>query len=148
MKWAPRSLFARNILLLVALVAVSQVCAIAVLLHFIQTPRIERAAATFASYIVTLDTLLKTSPPEAAQGVAVNLDLRAELPAGARDMAPGSRLRFYQTYQRRTFIESLRAHLPADMLVRWQGAESSDDRQQRLSIRAHNAGEPRWLALP
>jgi two-component system osmolarity sensor histidine kinase EnvZ len=147
-KWAPRSLFARNILLLVALVAVSQVCAIAVLLHFIQTPRIERAAATFASYIVTLDTLLKTSPPEAAQGVAVNLDLRAELPAGARDMAPGSRLRFYQTYQRRTFIESLRAHLPADMLVRWQGAEASDDGQQRLWIRAHLAGEPRWLALP
>ncbi|WP_321793563.1 ATP-binding protein [Caballeronia sp. J97] len=144
----PRSLFARNILLLVALVAVSQVCAIAVLLHFIQTPRIERAAATFASYIVTLDTLLKTSPPEAAPTVAAHLDLRRDLPAGASETAPGSRLRFYQTYQRRTFVESLREHLPADMLVRWQGGDTADDGQQRLWIRAHLAGEPRWLALP
>jgi two-component system, OmpR family, osmolarity sensor histidine kinase EnvZ len=146
--FVPRSLFARNILLLVALVAVSQVCAIAVLLHFIQTPRIERAAATFASYIVTLDTLLKTTPPDAAQTVAAHLDLHSELPAGAREMAPGSRLRFYQTYQRQTFIESLRQHLPADMLVRWQGGDTADDGQQRLWIRAHLSGEPRWLALP
>ncbi|SAK57666.1 periplasmic sensor signal transduction histidine kinase [Caballeronia calidae] len=144
----PRSLFARNILLLVTLVAVSQVCAIAVLLHFIQTPRLERAAAAFASYIVTLDTLLQTTPPDAAQSVAAHLDLHAELPAGTRDTAPQSRLRFYQTYQRQTFIESLRRHLPADMLVRWQGGDSADDGQQRLWIRAHLSGEPRWLALP
>jgi len=144
----PRSLFARNILLLVALVAVSQVCAIAVLLHFIQTPRIERAAATFASYIVTLDTLLKTTPPDAAQTVAAHLDIHAELPPGAHETAPGSRLRFYQTYQRQTFVESLRRHLPADMLVRWQGSDTADDGQQRLWIRAHLSGEPRWLALP
>jgi two-component system osmolarity sensor histidine kinase EnvZ len=146
--FVPRSLFARNILLLVALVAVSQVCAIAVLLHFIQTPRIERAAATFASYIVTLDTLLQATPPDAAKTVAAHLDLRRDLPAGAHETAPGSRLRFYQTYQRQTFIESLRQHLPAGMLVRWQGGETADDGQQRLWIRAHLSGEPRWLALP
>ncbi|SAL21228.1 periplasmic sensor signal transduction histidine kinase [Caballeronia peredens] len=145
---APRSLFARNILLLVALVAVSQVCAIAVLLHFIQTPRIERAAATFASYIVTLDTLLRATPPEAANTAVAHLDVRAALPEGAAPSAPESRLRFYQTYQRRTFIESLRRHLPAEMLVRWQGADTSGDGQQRLWIRAHLSGEPRWIALP
>ncbi|SAK51764.1 periplasmic sensor signal transduction histidine kinase [Caballeronia catudaia] len=144
----PRSLFARNVLLLVALVAVSQVCAIAVLLHFIQAPRIERAAGAFANYIVALDTLLETTPPGARQTVLSRLDLRADLPAGASTAAPDSRLRFYQSYWRRTFIESLRRHLPPDMLVRWQGGDTTEDGQQRLWIRAHLSGEPRWLALP
>lgn len=148
MSLAPRSLFARNVLLLVALVAVSQICAISALLHFIQTPRIERAAGAFASYIVTLDTLLKTTPPSTVKTVTPQLDLRADLPAGASATPPESRLRFYQSYWRRTFVESLRRHLPADMLVRWQGSDTSDDGQQRLWIRAHLSGEPRWLALP
>lgn len=84
MSLAPRSLFARNILLLVGLVAVSQVCAIAVLLHFIQTPRIERAATTFASYIVTLDTLLRTTPPDAASTAVAHLDCAPPAGAGVR----------------------------------------------------------------
>ncbi|WP_250453417.1 ATP-binding protein [Caballeronia sp. ATUFL_M2_KS44] len=143
MSVVPRSLFARNVLLLVALVAVSQVCALAVLLHFIQTPRIERAAATFASYIETLDAVLRSAPP-----AAVQLDVRRELPAAASVRPDASRLRFYQTYQRETFVESLRRHLPADMPVRWQSADTSDDGQQRLWIRIHVSGEPRWMALP
>ena len=148
MSLVPRSLFARNILLLVGLVAVSQVCAIAVLLHFIQTPRIERAATTFASYIVTLDTLLRATPPDAASTAVAHLDVRADLPAQAREAAPGSRLRFYETYQRQTFVESLRRHLPAELLVRWQGADTSADGQQRLWIRVHLSDAPRWIALP
>ncbi|WP_244849315.1 ATP-binding protein [Caballeronia sp. SL2Y3] len=143
MSLAPRSLFARNVLLLVALVAVSQVCALAVLLHFIQTPRIERAAATFASYIETLDTVLRDMPAGTTR-----LDARADLPSSANTEPPRSWLRFYRTYQRDTFVESLRRHLPADILVRWQSAETSADAQQRLWIRVHLAGEPRWIALP
>ncbi|MDR5828532.1 HAMP domain-containing protein [Caballeronia sp. LP006] len=148
MSLAPRSLFARNILLLVALVAVSQVCALAVLLHFIQTPRIERAATTFAAYIETLDTLLKASPPQASNSIAAYLEVRAALPEDARETPEESRLRFYRTYQRQTFIDSLRAHLPPDMLVRWESGATAADGQQRLWIRAHLSGEPRWVALP
>ncbi|MDR5857351.1 ATP-binding protein [Caballeronia sp. LZ062] len=142
MSLAPRSLFARNVLLLVALVAVSQVCALAVLLHFIQTPRIERAAATFASYIETLDTVLRDTPAGTAR-----LDIRADLPASANAEPPRSWLRFYRTYQRDTFVESLRRHLPPDMPVRWQSSETSDDGQQRLWIRVHLPGDARWIAL-
>jgi two-component system, OmpR family, osmolarity sensor histidine kinase EnvZ len=141
---APRSLFARNILLLVALVAISQVCALSVLLHFVQTPRIERAAATFASYVVTLDRVMRATPPDNARLVTEHLEVRDELPADARIAAPESALRFYRTYQRETFMESLRRDLPADMLVRWQTGNGI----QRLWIRAHLSGEPRWIALP
>ncbi|WP_244817176.1 ATP-binding protein [Caballeronia sp. Lep1P3] len=148
MSLAPRSLFARSVLLLVALVALSQVCALAVLLHFIQTPRIERAAATFASYIRTLDAVLGATPDDRARAVTAHLDVRAALPAGASSASPQSWLRFYRTYQRDTFTERLRRDLPDDMPVRWQGSETSGDGQQRLWIRVHLSGEPRWIALP
>ena len=51
----PRSLLARNILLLVALVAITQACSLTVLMHYVQRPRIERAATVFADYVRTLD---------------------------------------------------------------------------------------------
>ncbi|KMZ11379.1 Signal transduction histidine kinase [Candidatus Burkholderia humilis] len=140
MRLAPRSLFARNILLLVA---ISQVCALSVLLHFIQTPRIERAAATFASYIRTLDSVLRVTPREDADTITRNLDIRTDLPADATNIAPESSLRFYRTYQRKTFMDALRRDLPDDILVRWQGK----DGPQRLWIRAHVSNEPRWIAL-
>ena len=47
----PRSLLSRNIALLVALVSLSQICSLAVLLHFVQRPRIERASIIFSDYV-------------------------------------------------------------------------------------------------
>ena len=51
----PRTLLARNIALLIVLVMLSQVCSLGVLLHYVQRPRVERAAAVFAVYVSTLD---------------------------------------------------------------------------------------------
>jgi two-component system, OmpR family, osmolarity sensor histidine kinase EnvZ len=144
---APRSLFARNILLLVALVAISQVCALSVLLHFVQTPRIERAATTFASYVVTLDRVMRATQPENVRLITSHLEVRNDLPADARETPQGSPLRFYRTYQRDTFLDALRRDLPADVLVRWQ-TSMSNDTPQRLWIRVHVSDEPRWIALP
>jgi two-component system osmolarity sensor histidine kinase EnvZ len=53
----PRTLLARNIALLIVLVMLSQVCSLAVLLHYVQKPRVERTAAVFANYVITLDGL-------------------------------------------------------------------------------------------
>ena len=55
----PRSLFARNIALLIFLVVVSQASSLSVLIHYVQRPRVERAAATFAIYVQALDELLR-----------------------------------------------------------------------------------------
>jgi two-component system, OmpR family, osmolarity sensor histidine kinase EnvZ len=143
----PRSIFARNILLLVELVAVSQICALSVLLHFIQTPRIERAAGTFASYIVTLDQVLRATSPHDADKVTARLDVRAELPVDTREPSNETSWRFYRAYQRRTFMATLRRDLPADLPVRWQDNDTHGDARTRLWIRAHVAGEPRWIAL-
>ncbi|ACD20184.1 ATP-binding protein [Paraburkholderia phytofirmans] len=143
----PRTLLARNIALLIALVMLSQVCALGVLLHYVQRPRVERAAAVFATYVTTLDNLLAATPPAARQGLTARLDARAQAPDEAAAAPPPNLMRAYRTYQRNVFLESLRAHLPADMPARWQTLGG-----QRLWIRMHAPADapqtPYWIALP
>ncbi|WP_168791171.1 ATP-binding protein [Paraburkholderia aromaticivorans] len=143
----PRTLLARNIALLIALVMLSQVCSLGVLLHYVQRPRVERAAAVFATYVTTLDNLLAATPPDARRGLTARLDARAQAPDEAAAEPPPNLLRAYVTYQRNVFLESLRAHLPADMPARWQSVGG-----QRLWIRMHAPADapqaPYWIALP
>jgi two-component system, OmpR family, osmolarity sensor histidine kinase EnvZ len=140
----PRSLFARNIALLIFLVVVSQVSSLSVLMHYVQRPRVERAAETFAIYVQTLDELLRATPPEARGAIAAQLEASRELPAGANVTDPVPNLHdFYRTLQRKVFLAALRRHLPPDMSVRWQA-----DGEQRLWIHAHLGQDPYWIALP
>ncbi|MDN7180039.1 ATP-binding protein [Caballeronia sp. SEWSISQ10-4 2] len=139
----PRSLFARNIALLVALVIVSQIGSLSVLMNFVQRPRIERAAETFAIYVQTLDDLLKTAAPDAQIDLAVRFEASRQFPAGAASEPSVTWRNFYRTYQRDVFIDTLREHLPASMPVQWQTGS-----EQRLWIRAHLGHEPYWIALP
>ena len=143
----PRTLLARNIALLIVLVMLSQACALGVLLHYVQRPRVERAAAVFATYVSTLDSLLASTPADARGALTARLDARTELPAEAAAAPPRSLLRAYRTYQRSVFLDSLSAHLPADMPARWQ-----TEGGQRLWIRMHAPADaphtPYWIALP
>ena len=143
----PRTLLARNIALLIVLVMLSQVCSLGVLLHYVQRPRVERAAAVFASYVTTLDNLLQTTPPAARGALTARLDARAELPDSAVAEPPPSLLRAYRNYQRKVFLTSLREHLPAGLAARWQ-----TEGGQRLWIRMHAPADapntPYWIALP
>jgi two-component system osmolarity sensor histidine kinase EnvZ len=142
-----RSLFARNIALLVALVALSQVCSLTVLMHYVQTPRIERAAATFANYIDTLGGIVAAAPPDARAAFVERLHARRELPAEAALEPPRSLTTLYRSYQRSTFLAMLRRHLPADVPVRWQIADDRSGGEERLWLRVRVGGEPYWIAL-
>ncbi|MFM0319774.1 ATP-binding protein [Paraburkholderia nemoris] len=146
-KTLPKTLLARNILLLIVLVMLSQLCALAVLLHYVQRPRVERAATVFATYVTTLDSLLQATPPGARAQLTARLDARTQLPADAALEPPPSLMRAYRTYQRNVFLESLREHLPADMPALWQSEGG-----QRLWIRMHAPADaphtPYWIALP
>ena len=143
----PRTLLARNIALLIVLVMLSQVCSLGVLLHYVQRPRVERAAAVFAVYVSTLDELLRATPRDTRRAVTAGLDARAQLPPEATQTPPRSLSHAYLSYQRDTFLDSLRAHLPADMPARWQTG-----RAQHLWIRMHAPADapqaPYWIALP
>jgi len=143
----PRSLLARNIALLVALVAVTQACSLSVLLHYVQRPRIERAAIIFADYVKTLDGVLAALPPAQAQAVTTRLNAQAAdpVPEPTPDGA-ASPLQLFRTYQRDVFLHALRRDLPPDMPVRWQ--IDAPDGEERLWIRVHVAHTPAWISLP
>ncbi|MCX4159327.1 MULTISPECIES: ATP-binding protein [Paraburkholderia] len=138
----PKSLLTRNIALLIVLVVLSQVCSLVVLLHYMQRPRVERAAAVFASYVETLDGLLASVPSSEREALATRIDLRAHVPVDAAVEPLPTLWRAYRSYQRDVFLDSLRHYLPADMAVRWQ-----DDAVQRIWIRMHAGGTPYWMAL-
>ncbi|SDI87902.1 two-component system, OmpR family, osmolarity sensor histidine kinase EnvZ [Paraburkholderia phenazinium] len=139
----PRSLLARNIALLIALVMLSQVCSLAVLLHYVQRPRVERTAVVFARYVTTLDELFQAAPDSARDALIERLNNGAQPPGTDEIDPPQSLLHFYITYQREVFLETLRQHLPADMQVRWQ-----TEGGQRLWIKIHSSNSPAWIALP
>jgi two-component system, OmpR family, osmolarity sensor histidine kinase EnvZ len=151
----PRSLLSRNITLLVALVALSQICSLAVLLHFVQRPRIERASIIFADYVKLLDTTLASLPPAQARAAAARLNARSAAPPDTPGETHPSLARFFRTWQRDVFVESLQRHLPPDLPVRWdenhaytEPAANGETSQERLWIRIHAAAEPVWIALP
>ncbi|TKC87850.1 HAMP domain-containing protein [Trinickia terrae] len=139
----PKSLLARNIALLIVLVMLSQVCSLTVLLHYVQRPRVERAAAVFANYVAILDSLLEAVPDDARAALMVRLDDRASAPKEAASAPLPNLLRLYRTYQRDVFLDSLRKQLPGDMPVRWQSEGG-----ERLWIRMHAKSGPYWVALP
>lgn len=138
----PRSLLARNIALLVALVALSLVCSLGVLLHYVQRPRIDRASIIFSDYVQLLDRALAGMPPDAGRTLVAQLGGQASPPPAAPPHAPDLAA-FFRTWQRDVFMQALERHLPSDLPARWQ---SGDD--ERLWIRLHAAGSPVWVPLP
>jgi two-component system, OmpR family, osmolarity sensor histidine kinase EnvZ len=139
-----RSLLARNIALLLVLVAVTQVTSFAVLLHFVQRPRVERAAIIFSDYVKTLEAVLTAMPPDEGDAAAARLGGQTQPPEQLVSAPrPTNPLNIFQTYQRSVFLDALQSHLPPDMPVRWQTGKG-----ERLWIRMHVAGAPRWIALP
>ncbi|MCO4876480.1 ATP-binding protein [Paraburkholderia caribensis] len=138
----PRSVLARNIALLIVLVAFTQVCSLSVLIHYVQKPRVERAAAVFGTYIKTLDNALAASPVDARDTLVARLDARSEPPTEAVIEPRVRLLAFYRTYQLATFLDTLHRYLPPGTEVRWQGAP-----HPRMWIRMHVAGTPYWIGL-
>jgi two-component system osmolarity sensor histidine kinase EnvZ len=140
----PRSLLARNIALLLALVALTEFTSLAVLLYFVQRPRVERAAIIFSDYVLTLDGVLAAMPPDEGRAAAARLGAQTQPPEQVISKLSSSHsLGFFRAYQRNVFLDALRRYLPPDIQVRWQ---SGDD--ERMWIRVHVAGAPRWIALP
>ena len=138
----PRSLLARNIVLLVILVFVTQACSLYVLLHYVQRPRVERAATVFSHYISLMDRALDALPPDQARAALARMGGQATPPV---DDAPGGgEVHPFRTWQRDVFMRALHRHLARETDVRWQ--DSGDE--EKLWIQVHAAGTPAWIALP
>ncbi|TDY40419.1 two-component system osmolarity sensor histidine kinase EnvZ [Paraburkholderia rhizosphaerae] len=142
----PRSLLARNILLLIVLIGVSEVASLTVLLHYVQRPRVERAAAVFGAYITTLDAVLSATPRESRDALVERLDARADVPSDALVQPPTRALEFYRTHELGIFLETLHRYLPAGSDVRWE-PERTRGAPQHMWLLVHIADTPYWISL-
>jgi two-component system osmolarity sensor histidine kinase EnvZ len=137
----PRSLIGRNLVLLVSLTIASQLCAIAIFVLLIQRPRIDGAATLEASQIMLVGRLLSAVSPAAReqQLLALNGDATAPRAGGPPPLTLAG------GYATQRFITSLRARLPPQVQVEWDG----DAALRRLWVRLRTAdGRRYWITLP
>ncbi|MEG3129365.1 ATP-binding protein [Pantoea cypripedii] len=141
-KFWPRSLLARNSVLLILLVTLTQFTTLTVFLVFIQKPRVNDAASLIASQIVMLDKLLATVPAtdrdryvQAVQGVA-------QPPLHSIEIPTLGLAGFYRRYYLKVFLDSLHQQLPAGIQLRWEQAP-----EKKLWVEVKIAGQPYWVAL-
>lgn len=137
----PRSLLARNSVLLILLVTLTQFTTLSVFLVFIQKPRVNDAASLIASQIMMLDKLLATVPAadrnryvQAVQGVE-------QPPAHLIEIPTLGLTGFYRRYYLKVFLNSLHQQLPAGMKLRWEQI------QKKLWVEVSIAGKPYWVTL-
>lgn len=134
----PHSLLARNVLLLIRLVVVSQILAIAIFIVFIQRPKIDDAATVVASQIMLVNRLLP-SIPEAER--------RREL-VMQRDVPPTTVVPVLHpfslgSYAAKRFYDKLTSQLPPDILIRWEVKG-----KRRVWVRFHVGDEYYWMVSP
>jgi two-component system osmolarity sensor histidine kinase EnvZ len=138
MAFWPRSLLARNVILLIAVVLASQISIMAVYLAFIQKPRIDDAASLITSQILAVDRLL-SALPEAERSREL-----LEMNGAPQDALPLAQSRgfFPPDYTTRMFFTSLAARLPPDVQIRWEHIG-----EHRIWVRLNVAGTYDWVML-
>jgi two-component system osmolarity sensor histidine kinase EnvZ len=137
-----RSLFGRNVALLVALVIVSQISAVIVFMLFVQRPRIAEAASLMASQVTTIDQLLRHVPQTQREQYVQWFDGRNHVPAGASEVAHAPLYGPIQGLEARWFMNELIRNLPDDIELRVQSAA-----EHRLWAQVHIADKRYWVTL-
>jgi two-component system osmolarity sensor histidine kinase EnvZ len=134
----PRSLFARNVCLLIAFALVSQISMFTVYLRFIQNPRIDDAAALVASQIWILKRLLSALPADERNRVLL------EMNGGAPHLVPPpqAQARLPPDYLVRRFIVRLSSELSPQERILWER-----EGEHRIWVRLRVAGSGYWVKL-
>jgi two-component system osmolarity sensor histidine kinase EnvZ len=139
--WLPRSLFGRNVALIVALIVVAQVGVSLVFLFSVQLPRV----AGVVRYAVQHAEIVRQALETMDRGEA-DVYLAAVNAAGptrvVRGAAPAARDEQPRELVLRIFRRQLEARLPPDYVARWQQAP-----ERRLWLGTQVRGEPVWFGL-
>lgn len=134
----PQSMLGQNLLLLLPLLVVSQLCTFVLWMIFVQGPRIDDAASLVSAQIIQADEMISIlSPEDRSKGLIAMKGTRGvDLPLQeAPSQLPIS-------YVKRRFLQRLLDKLPSGVQVRWQLQPS-----RRLWIHLRAADEY-WVALP
>ncbi|ERK16348.1 ATP-binding region [Pantoea sp. AS-PWVM4] len=141
-KFWPRSLLARNSVLLILLVTLTQITTFTVFLVFIQKPRVNDAASLIASQIIMLDKLLATVPATDRDRYAQAVGGVLQPPAHLIEIPTLGLAGFYRRYYLKVFLDSLHQQLPPGIPLRWEQAP-----EKKLWVEVQIAGQPYWVAL-
>jgi two-component system osmolarity sensor histidine kinase EnvZ len=139
----PRTLFGRNIALLITTVLVTQFAAVIVFMIFAQRPRIDDAAGLVAGQIIALDSLLSAVTPEDRPRFVTRLDGQTAMPAGTFNIRGRIHDVSFRGLELRMFLKRISDRVPDDIDMR--GHLSPDF---RLWVHINVAGERYWFALP
>ena len=146
MSLVPRTLFGRNVLLMVLVIALGQLASGLAFWEIVQRPRIAQLAGVTARYVSALHVLAISSTPEqlALLRQRINDSTRIRiLPADAA--APP--LDAPRTPAARDFVRSLETALATDPTTRddtvgWRGG-----RERALWIRVHGPSAEAWIVV-
>lgn len=136
----PRSLFGRNLLLLLALTAIAQMSTIIVYL-LLQRPRVIEVAQLVAAQVNTLDLALSQVPADRSDTYVAQLNQagplkvqRADPPID--DAEPGAPLV-------QLFIHEVRRNLVKGIEIRW-----TSQPRMRIWVHVNISGQRYWIMLP
>jgi two-component system osmolarity sensor histidine kinase EnvZ len=142
----PRTLFGRNVLLMIALIALAEGASAIIYRQYVQKPRIVQLAALTALYVDAVRASLSSASPaeRAAFRDALNASERVRLvavtdalPPFAAPRSPAARLYFSELAQRLAAGAASRRDEP-----RWQARP-----EPALWIRLGAVPEPQWLVI-
>ncbi len=134
----PRSMLGQNLLLLLPLLVVSQLCTFILWMIFVQGSRIDDAASLVSAQIIQADELISIlSPQDRSKGLIAMKGMRGvDLPVQENhSQLPSS-------YVKHRFLQRLLDELPSGVQVRWQLQPP-----QRLWIHLR-ASDEYWVTLP
>lgn len=136
----PRSLFGRNLLLLLGLAAAAQLSTIFVYI-LLQRPRVVEVAELVATQVNTLDAALSQIPPDHRDAYIALVDHIGRFKVQAA--APPVSQRKSHGLLADLFIRIVQAHLDKGIEVRWMNSPTP-----RLWVHVNISGERYWLSLP
>lgn len=146
MSWAPRSLFHRNLLLIVALIVVAQFSSAALFRELVMKPRVRQAAISAAHQIQALRAGLLGLPPVQRHDFVSRMNAQAQSSL-SRDIDPDTwavpnRLTALERVYIDQISQSLAAPTPQTRLA-WRREQG-----RILAVRITLDGEPYWLTVP
>src|SRR5579862_8222520 len=146
MKLVPRTLFGRNVLVMVALIALGQLASGFAFWQYVQRPRIAQLAAVTADYVSAMHVLATSSTPEQLERLRQRINASTRIHVLSA-VSPAPRFDTPRTPAVREFLRSFEAALRADPATRdevvgWHGGR---DRAIWIGVRGMNVET--WLVL-
>jgi two-component system osmolarity sensor histidine kinase EnvZ len=146
MKLVPRTLFGRNVLLMIALIALGQLASGFAFWQYVQRPRVAQLAALTAQYVSAMHVLATSSTPEQLERLRQRINastrihmLLAEGPARPYDTP--------RTPAVRAFLRPFEAALRADPATRDDVVEWHGGGERAIWIGVRGMSVETWLVL-